>query len=108
MYLRDAFKSHFEKNADVKYIDPSYLIRWGTPRGNERHHSPWVGAFFEGVHWARTLRFYNRRAQHGHWGMCKTTLRRAYRGLWAPTSLTTGPKANAPTKLAPSSLSSIQ
>jgi hypothetical protein len=29
IYLRDAFKAHFKDKgkADVKYIDPSYLIR---------------------------------------------------------------------------------
>jgi hypothetical protein len=33
MYLRDTFKSHFKDNADVKYIDPSYLIRCGLEGG---------------------------------------------------------------------------
>lgn len=30
VYLRDMFKAYFKDNADVKYIDPSYLIRWDT------------------------------------------------------------------------------
>jgi hypothetical protein len=29
MYLRDAFKGHFKDKADIKFIDPSYLIRCG-------------------------------------------------------------------------------
>jgi len=33
MYLRDTFKSHFKDQADIKYIDPSYLIRWGGVLG---------------------------------------------------------------------------
>jgi hypothetical protein len=28
MYLRDTFKAHFKDSADIKFIDPSYLIRW--------------------------------------------------------------------------------
>lgn len=27
MYLRDSFKAFFKDQADIKYIDPSYLIR---------------------------------------------------------------------------------
>jgi hypothetical protein len=28
MFMRGALKEHF-KDADIKYIDPSYIIRWG-------------------------------------------------------------------------------
>jgi 6-phosphofructokinase len=43
MYLRDAFKAHFKGEADVKYIDPSYIIRSIPTTTNDRIYCKVLG-----------------------------------------------------------------
>ena len=43
MHLRDAFKAHFKGEADVKYIDPSYIIRSIPTTTNDRIYCKVLG-----------------------------------------------------------------
>ncbi|KAI8470369.1 MAG: phosphofructokinase family protein [Monoraphidium minutum] len=43
IFLRDSFKAHFKDQADIKYIDPSYLIRSIPTTSNDRIYCKVLG-----------------------------------------------------------------